>query len=182
MKKIALVLMILCSISLCAQNSSSNENVKSIEIGDMFRELIVPDSNDVKVKLSDYCGKGYYTLLEFGVTWCGPCKKDVPILKGVYDKYHPYGLNLISVFLDEEKDAWKRYIKKNAINWIHLCDLKGGKHSQAVEVYSIKTVPFYLIINPQGKVVYKKIGGLKPIGGLCSDNTLEPKLKELYGF
>ena len=106
--------MILCSISLYAQNSSGYENVKSIEIGDMFREIVVPDSNDVKVKLSDYCGKGYYTLLEFGVTWCGPCKKDVPILKGVYDKYHPYGLNLISVFLDEEKDAWKRYILDSA--------------------------------------------------------------------
>lgn len=176
MRRIVTTIMFLFSISLYAQDNNGNVDVNSIEIGDKFRELVVPDSNNVKVKLSDYCGKGYYTLLEFGVTWCKPCERDVPILKGVYDKYHPYGLNLLSVFLDEKRDSWKKYIVKNTINWIHLSDLTGWKNSKVVEVYGIKAVPFYLIVDPQGKVIYKRTGGL------YAENTLVPKLQELYGF
>lgn len=175
MKKITLVLMVLWSISLYGQINPGNEDVSPVEIGDRYREIIVPDSNDIKVKLSDYCGKGYI-LLEFGVTWCRPCERDIPILKAIYDKYHPYGLTIISVFLDEKRDLWKKYIAKNAIKWIHLSDLTGWKNSKAAEIYGVKSVPFYIIINPQGTIVYKRIGGL------YAGNTLESKLQELYGF
>lgn len=176
MKKIALIIMVFCSISLYAQNGTDTGVNKPIEIGDEFRELVLIDTTGVKVKLSDYCGRGNYTLIEFGVSWCGPCKKDVPILKGVYDKYHPHGLNLVSVFLDEKRDSWTNFITKNAINWIHLSDLTGWEDSKAATVYDIKKVPFYLLINPQGKVIYKSIGTL------TAGNTLAPKLKEIYGF
>ena len=60
MKKITLALMLFCSISLSAQNNSV-----PIEINEMFRDIEIPDTNGVKIKLSDYCAQGYYTLIEF---------------------------------------------------------------------------------------------------------------------
>ena len=175
MKKFFLAIIAFYTISLYAQDISANEVIKPIEIGDRFRELVVPDSNNVKVKLSDYCGKGYYTLIEFGWTMCRPCHKDVSILKGIYDKYHPYGLKIISIFIDAKKEHWKSFIAKYTINWFHLLDVCGYK---AKEVYGVKLVPLYLIIDPQGYVIFKNIGEQ----GHGSRNLIVPKLQELYGF
>lgn len=176
MKKIVLTLMVFCSIALYAQNSTSNDEIKPIKIGERFRDLVVPDTSGVNVKLSDYCGKGYYTLIEFGASWCKPCQKDAPILKGIYDKYHPYGLILISVFIDEKKESWQNFINKYAINWIHLSELIPSLDTKANKTYVLTQVPFYIIVDPQGTVIYQRTGRL------TAENTLVPKLKELYGF
>lgn len=42
-------------------------------------------SNGKTVKLSDYVGKGDYVVLDFFASWCGPCRREMPTLKGIYE-------------------------------------------------------------------------------------------------
>ena len=38
-----------------------------------------------EVKFSDYVGKGTYVLVDFWSPWCGPCKREIPNIKTVYE-------------------------------------------------------------------------------------------------
>ncbi|MGN0211280.1 MAG: TlpA disulfide reductase family protein, partial [Muribaculaceae bacterium] len=44
-------------------------------------------------KLSDYVGRdGHYLIVDFWASWCGPCKRQLVVLKELYAQYHDRGL------------------------------------------------------------------------------------------
>jgi len=104
------------------------------------------------VSLSDF--KGKYVLLDFWASWCGPCRINNPILKSIINKYKNFNFELISISADEKSDKWKTAIKKDAMNWVNLSDLKGMK-SQVVIEYGISAFPTYILIDPSGKIILR---------------------------
>jgi peroxiredoxin len=58
------------------------------------------DAEGKPVRLSDYAGK--VVLLDFWATSCGPCKKSIPWMIELADKYRDAGLAVVGVSMDEE--------------------------------------------------------------------------------
>jgi len=63
----------------------------------------VNDSNfDVEVKNSKDA-----VLVEFGATWCGPCKKQLPILESFSEKHN--NVKVVKVDVDQSPNISKQY-------------------------------------------------------------------------
>ena len=58
---------------------------KLLKPGTVAPDFILPMMNNYKVQLSEF--KGKYVLLDFWATWCPDCRKDIPAVKELYDKY-----------------------------------------------------------------------------------------------
>lgn len=127
------------------------ETKKSVP-GAMFydTELMTPDGK--KFKISDYCGKGKYVLLEFWASWCGPCRADIPHIKEAYAHYHPQGFEIISISMDTSEKAWKAAIERENMDWVQGTDLKAFNGPLA-KVYNFNGIPFCILIGPDGKIV-----------------------------
>ena len=62
----------------------------------------------VVTKLSDYAGKGNYLLVDFWASWCGPCRREIPVIKEIYEKYKSQGLSVLGVAVWDKPDDTMR--------------------------------------------------------------------------
>lgn len=144
------------------------ELVKKRSAGSPYMDFELQDADGKMHKLSEYIGAGKYVLLDFWASWCGPCRAEMPNVKAAYDKYHPKGFEIVSVSLDNKRDAWLNAIEQLGMNWHHLSDLQGWKCS-AGQVYGINSIPCTVLIGPDGVIV----------GGDYRGEDLDKKLAEL---
>lgn len=137
--------------------------------GVAFMDFEQPDMDGNMHKLSEYAGKGNYVLVDFWASWCGPCRKEMPNLKKVYDRFHSKGFEIVGVSLDNNKKSWTDAVENMQMTWPQLSDLKAWKNS-AAQLYYIKSIPATLLIGPDGKIVASNLRG----------QELEKKLQEIY--
>lgn len=140
-------------------------------VGQPFVDLTMPGLDGQQHKLSEYCGKGNWVLVDFWASWCGPCRAEMPNVKENYEKYHAKGFNVVGVSFDSKADAWKSAVEKLGINWVHMSDLQGWRCAAAAP-YGISSIPASVLVDPSGKIVGYDLRGEK----------LGEKLKEIYGF
>ncbi|WP_207798866.1 TlpA family protein disulfide reductase [Taibaiella soli] len=136
------------------------ENTK-IKVGEPAPELAFNNPTGETVKLSEL-NKGHFVLVDFWASWCGPCRRSNPALVNIYNKYKDQkfkdakkGFVILSVSLDQNKDAWLAAIEKDKLVWpYHVSDL-GGWQSKAAEIYGVQFIPQAFLVGPDGKVIAK---------------------------
>ena len=144
---------------------------KEAIMGSQFKDVEMKGTDGKMHKLSEYCGKGNYVLIDFWASWCGPCRAEMPNVKANYEKYHAKGFEIVGLSLDNKEDAWKKGMAELGMPWPNLSDLQGWK-SVAATTYEIRAIPSSLLVDPQGKIVALDLRG----------DQLGNKLKEIYGF
>ena len=70
-------------------------------------------------------------IIDFYASWCGPCRGENPHVVEIYKEYHPKGLEIFGVSLDNNKEAWVKAIADDGLVWKHGSDLKGWQSAPA---------------------------------------------------
>ena len=139
--------------SLITKNGALNTQVGNSYIN---FELKNPEGN--KILFSDIVEKNKYTLLDFWASWCGPCRKAMPQIKEIYEKYGKKGLAVVSLSLDTDGEAWKKAIDELGMTWTQLCNPDGGSR-EVGQAYGIEFIPTMLIISQDGKIAARGLEG-----------------------
>jgi peroxiredoxin len=92
-------------------------------------------------------------------------------VKRNYEKYREAGFMVVGLSFDRNGEAWKRAIRENGLDWIHLSDLKYWQ-TVAAETYGIRSIPSSILVDPKGKIIDVDLRG----------ERLGKKLEEIYGF
>jgi thiol-disulfide isomerase/thioredoxin len=120
-------------------------------------EIALPSPTGEIIKLSSTRGK--VVLLDFWAAWCPPCRRENPNLVMAYNTYKSKGFEIYQVSLDKTKEEWLKGIEQDNLGrWIHVSDLKYW-NSAVVSQFNIKSIPFNMLLDKDGKVIATNLRG-----------------------
>lgn len=156
-------------------------------------EKVAPGKPAPEIAKNDIYGKpfklsslrGKVVLLDFWASWCVPCRKSNPHVKALFEKYKKNGFDVVYVAdNDSNPDHALKAIKQDGIGQYHhvlrgLKEVKNAngefagfdKSEDVSEQYAVHFLPTKYLIDREGKII-----------GVLNDDTLDAKLKEIFGF
>ena len=102
--------------------------------------------------------RGKVVLIDFWATWCGPCVREMPNVKTVYQAHKQNGFEIIAVSLDSDKAALQKGIAAMAIPWPQLFDGGGWKNAIAQQCV-VHSIPTTFLIGKDGILVAADLHG-----------------------
>jgi len=130
--------------------------MQRVKIGTIAPDFSVPDLNGKNVSLSDFRGK--YVLIDFWASWCVPCVALIPHLKEIEKEFSGDKFMIFAVSLDTKREGWEKAIKKHDLTWVNVSNIQGWGDPVAKE-FGVTSLPFNVLIDPEGKVVGYNLGG-----------------------
>ncbi len=127
--------------------------VEATSAGKTYTDFEI-NQNGETVKLSDYVKPGQYTLVDFWASWCGPCKKEIAIIRQLYEKYNAKGLEVVGVDVWETPEQAQEYLNENPLPWNIMLT---GEGSEITDKYGINGIPCIILIDPEGKIVARDL-------------------------
>lgn len=130
--------------------------LESTAIGQIAPNFTITTPEGESISLYDI--KGKVKLIDFWASWCGPCRSENPHVVEIYKEYHPKGLEIFGVSLDNNKEAWVKAIADDGLVWKHGSDLKGWQSAPA-QLYSVSGIPHTVLLDENNKIIAKNLRG-----------------------
>ncbi|NTD99216.1 redoxin domain-containing protein [Agrobacterium tumefaciens] len=136
-------------------------------ISEQAPEFKVRDINGKEVSLSDF--KGKTIVIDFWATWCGPCKKSLPAMQMMVNKYKNdptvkfLFIHTWETVPNPQPDA-VNYLLTHNLDLPLYMDTKDPvtKKNPAVTSFGVSGIPSKFIIDGNGKIRFKEMGLLWP--------------------
>jgi thiol-disulfide isomerase/thioredoxin len=127
--------------------------------GQMFTDFTIENGNldNTPASFSNYIGKGKYILVDFWASWCGPCRREIPNLKEVYNKYKGDKFDILGVAVWDKRDETLKAMEEEGTKWPQIIDAQ----TIPTELYGIEGIPHIILFAPDGTIVARDLRGAK---------------------
>jgi len=96
--------------------------------------------------------RGKVVLVNFWATWCPPCRKEMPDLEALYERFGPQGLVILGIS-DEEAAKVEPFIRERKVTFPVLLD--PGR--EVNEAFVVEGIPKSFVYDRVGKLVAQSI-------------------------
>lgn len=135
-------------------------------VGQRVPDFTVKDDQGQAHTLQSLLAGKKYMVLDFWASWCVPCRKEIPNVKRQYDLYKEKGLQVVSISIDKNADAWRKAVKAENLVWPNFLS------PDVADLYKVRAVPTMYLLDSRGCVVAE--------GSDARGENLASKLAELF--
>ena len=144
MKRLLLILIAAFALSL----SSVQAQLPAITLKTM---------NGVEVRTDTLSNDGKPFIIDFFATWCKPCNRELDAISEAYEEWQEEtGVKVFAVCIDQAQNTTKVKPLVSNHNWEY--DVLLDPNSDFLRAVGGQMIPYTLIVDAQGKVVYKHSG------------------------
>ncbi|PKG82579.1 TlpA family protein disulfide reductase [Colwellia sp. 75C3] len=130
-------------------------SVNALEIGQPAPDFTLKSMAGTNLKLTEQRGK--IIVINFWASWCGPCRKEMPVLQKFYDKYQELGVSVWGVNVEQENQAGRDFLADLNLSFPILFDASNTISA----MYQVEAMPTTIIVDRDGLVRYA-FKGYKP--------------------
>ncbi len=120
------------------------------KVGDEVKDFKIGDSS-----LAEFCKGKKVVLIDFWASWCRPCRKEIPNLKAIYEKYKDQGFDIVSVSIDDDEAAWQKALDQEKLPWTNVRDADDA----IAKLYKVSAVPTIYVIDGDHKLLNSNLHG-----------------------
>jgi peroxiredoxin len=126
------------------------------EIGKPAPDFSATTVEGSKVTLSKLRGRPVWVT--FAATWCQECRVESPDIQAAYERYRSQGLELLSVFIQNDRSDIVGYAKRAGLTFPKIDD----SSDEIASSYRIVGIPSHFFVDRSGVVRSIEISALDP--------------------
>ena len=130
-----------------------NQQRQAVDLsGQMAADFTLPDLEGQQHRLASMRGK--VVLLDFWATWCGPCRRQMPLVEKLGEEFKDQDLVVYAVNQGEASETARTFLDKMHYTTTTLLDQKG----EVGREYKVSGIPTLVIIDRDGKIAAHFVG------------------------
>ena len=120
-------------------------------------KVLVKDIAGREVSTDTLSNAGRPFIIDFFATWCKPCNRELDAISEVYDDWcEETGMKIFAVSIDQAQNVNKVKPLVDSHGWDY--DVLLDPNGDFKRALGIQMIPFVLIVDGEGKIVYKHNG------------------------
>ncbi len=142
------------ALTACSKTDTPKKSAVVAEKSPAPDVSVISLANGSTLKLSDL--KGKVVMLNFWATWCPPCREEIPSMMKLNSLMAGKPFQMVAISIDEGgKPAIESFFKESGFSLPTYLDESGA----SAKMYGVTGVPESFIIDKQGVLAKKVIGG-----------------------
>ena len=106
------------------------------------------DRTGRRYTLSDFRGK--YLYIDLWASWCGPCKRELPHLKRLSERFADREILFLGLSVDSERDDWEKALDSEELPGTQLWL---DPSSSFAADYGVDGIPRFILLDKEGHIV-----------------------------
>ena len=130
----------------------------SLELSAQLPSVTLKDINGKTVRTDTLSNNGKPMIISFFATWCKPCNRELDAISEVYEEWQQEtGVKLVAISIDQAQNINKVKPLVDQNEWPYETVLL-DPNSELKRQLGIQMIPYVLIVDGEGKIVYKHNG------------------------
>ena len=119
------------------------------------KNFTLPDLDGKPHTLSDYRGK--VVLVNFWATWCPPCRREMPSMERLSQRLKDQPFVILAI--NQQEDPEQVFVFTGQLDPSPTFPILFERNSKVANAWGVLGLPASFIVNKQGRVVYRAMGG-----------------------
>ena len=126
--------------------------------GETLLAVTLPDVDGTHQSLAQWRGK--LVVVNFGATWCAPCREEMPMFVKAQREHAGAGLQFVGIAVDDAANA-RQFAKDIGVNYPNLIGGYGAMELSKTLGNTVMALPFTVVVDRTGRIVLTQLGPIK---------------------